>query len=111
MNKDTFMKIKEEQRKKADQVIRMMDFAEWCQSQDLVTIDEEGTVAWKENETGKKIKNHTSNKINGPRDGRDDLSDDFPDHIEHMGNSKASIWPFKLKASKKSCTPIAPVGK
>lgn len=105
------MKIKDEQRKKADQVIHMMDFAEWCQSKNLVDINEEGQVSWKENETGKKVKNHTSNKINGPRDGRDDLSSDFSDHIEHMGNSKSCIWPFKLKASSKTCTPIAPVGK
>tara|TARA_Y100000034_G_scaffold43496_3_gene53069 strand:- start:3543 stop:3878 length:336 start_codon:yes stop_codon:yes gene_type:complete len=111
MDKATFMKIKEQQRKKSDKVIHMMDFAEWCHSKDLVEINKDGTVSWKEDKVGKKVTNHTSNKINGPRDGRDDLSGDFPDHVKCMGNSKSSVWPFKLKACSKTCKPIAPVGK
>jgi hypothetical protein len=106
-----FMKIKENQRKKASDTIRMMDFAEWCQSKELIDISEDGDVTWKEDKVGKKVKGHTSNKINGPRDGRDDLSSDFPDHIESMGNSGSSIWPFKLKTGKGSGKAIAPVGK
>ena len=106
-----FMKIKEDERKKASDTIRMMDFAEWCQSNDLIDINENGEITWKEDEVGKKVKSHTSNKINGPRDGRDDLSSDFPDHIKCLGNSKSSIWPFKLKTGKGSGKPIAPVGK
>ena len=108
MDKFRFMKIKEQQRKKAGETIRMMDFAEWCQSQDLIDINDEGTICWKESE---KIKNNTSDKINGPRDGRDDLSGDYPGHIKKLGNTKSSVWPFKLKASSKACKPIAPVGK
>jgi len=102
-----FMKIKENQRKKASDTIRMMDFTEWCESNDLVTISENGDITWKE----EKLKSHTSNKIDGPRDGRDDLSDDFPDHIKSLGNSKSSIWPFKLKGGKGSGKAIAQVGK
>jgi hypothetical protein len=106
-----FMKIKENQRKKASDTIRMMDFAEWCRAKDLIDISENGEIVWKEDEVGQKVKSHTSNKIYGPRDGRDDLSSDFPDHIKCLGNSKSSIWPFKLKGGKGSGKPIAPVGK
>lgn len=111
MDKNEFMKVREDQRKKTNNAIHMMDFAEWCQSKDLIGINEDGTVYWKENENGEKIKNHTSDKINGPRDGAKDLSSDYPGHIKSLGNSKSSIWPFKLKVSNKPCKPIAPVGK
>jgi len=86
----------------------MRDFVNWCEEQDLIDISEDGTVAWKVNEAdcAKQKANHKE-KFAGGRDGRKDLSDDYKDPCGHMG----TVWPFKVTASKKSCKPVAPVGK
>jgi len=94
MDIKTFKQIKKEQSKKAGKLIHMMNFVEWCEANNLATFNEDGSVCWKEHEKGKQIKKHTSDKIKGPRDGRDDLSNDYPGHIEQMGNSKKSLYPL-----------------
>jgi len=83
----------------------MRDFVNFCQEQDLIEVQKDGTVKWKCFE-GKQMASHKE-KISGARDGRKDLSDDYKDHHGHMD----TVWPFKVTASKKSCKPCAPVGK
>ena len=65
----------------------MSDFVNWCNENNLIEIQEDGTVQWRVSEDcqkkGAKI-NHKE-KIDGGRDGRKDLSDDYKDYCGHMG--------------------------
>ena len=81
----------------------MKDFVNWCVTNELVNVFQDGTVAWKE-ATEKKAKH--SEKFAGGRDARQDLSDDYKDYCHHMG----TVWPFKL-VGKKGGKAVAPVGK
>ncbi len=85
----------------------MRDFVNFCQEQDLINIHEDGTVTWKVHEDCAKQKTNHKEKFAGGRDGRKDLSGDYHDYCGHMGH----VWPFKVTASKKTCKPVAPVGK
>jgi hypothetical protein len=84
----------------------MKDFVNWCVNKDLVTIFDDGTVAWNEaTDKGKSTKH--SEKFAGGRDIRKDLSDDYKDYCHHMG----TVWPFKLVGKGKGGKAVAPVAK
>lgn len=84
----------------------MYDFVDWCQERSLIEISEDGTVSWKED--CDKEKAQDGKKITGVRDTcKDDLSSDYKGHFRHM----KTVWPFKLRTSKKACKPVSPVGK
>jgi hypothetical protein len=83
----------------------MFDFVNWCLSENLVDVQNDGTVTWKEEaikggKTGKYKQN-----FGGGRDQRKDLSDDYKDYCHHMG----TVWPFKVvaKGGKKPAAHVA----
>lgn len=74
----------------------MRSFFKYCVDNQLAEVSEDGTLVWKEE----------SDKIDGGRDLRKDLSSDFKGHthsIDKMGQLK-----MKAKGGKKA---VAPVGK
>ena len=73
----------------------MRDFVNWCNEKNLIDVFDDGSVAWREGKEGGKCGNHKE-KIDGARDGRKDLSDDYKDYCHHMGN----VWPFKVHGKK-----------
>lgn len=80
----------------------MRDFVNFCNENNLINIDEDGTITWKE----EAIKGKCSDKIDGARDQRKDLSDDYKDYCHKMG----TVFPFKVVAKGKNKT-TAPVAK
>jgi hypothetical protein len=83
----------------------MTDFVGFCLENNLIDVDGEGTVTWKEavakgGKTGK-----YKQDFGGGRDQRDDLSGDYKDYCHHMG----TVWPFKVvaKGGKKAIAPVA----
>lgn len=74
----------------------MKDFANWCADNELIHVYDDGVVVWREG----------TNKTDGARDQRKDLSGDYKSYCHKMG----TVWPFKLLAKGKG-KPIAPVGK
>jgi len=85
----------------------MRDFVNWCVERDLVDIAKDGTVTWKEAAVRGEKKASHKEKIDGGRDGRDDLSGDYKGHCHMMG----TVWPFKVVAKGKGGKAVAPVGK
>lgn len=83
----------------------MTDFAGFCLENNLIDVDDDGTVTWKEEAIrgGKRSKH--KEKLGGGRDQRDDLSDDYKDYCHHMG----TVWPFKIlaKGGKKPAAGVA----
>ena len=75
----------------------MRDFANWCAENQLIHVYEDGTVVWREG----------TNKTDGGRDQRQDLSSDYKDYCHQMG----TVWPFKLVGKGKSGKAKAPVAK
>lgn len=85
----------------------MKDFLNWCLEKNLAEVAADGTVTWKEAAIrGGKSANHKE-KIDGPRDGRNDLSGDYKGHVHANG----TVWPFKVMAKGKGGKAVAPVGK
>lgn len=83
----------------------MRDFVNFCLENNLVEVANDGTVTWKEEAVkGGKSGSYTQ-KFDGGRDQRKDLSGDYKDYCHHMG----TVWPFKLvaKGGKKQAAPVA----
>ena len=83
----------------------MRDFVNFCLENNLVEVANDGTVTWKEEAVkGGKSGSYTQ-KFDGGRDQRKDLSGDYKDYCHHMG----TVWPFKLvaKSGKKQAAPVA----
>lgn len=85
----------------------MRDFVNWAHQNELVDIFKDGTVAWRESAVNGCKKGSHSEKIDGGRDGRKDLSDDYKDYCHHMG----TVLPFKVVAKGKGGKAVAPVKK
>jgi len=85
----------------------MRDFVNWCLQNELADVFSDGTVAWKEAACHGPKKGKHKEKIDGGRDGRKDLSDDYKDYCHSMG----TVFPFKVVAKGKGGKAIAPVGK
>jgi len=83
------------------------DFLNWCDKKKLIDIFQDGTVVWKEEAVKCGKSGGHKEKINGPRDGRKDLSDDYKDYCHHMG----TVWPFKVVAKGSGGKAVAPVSK
>ena len=84
----------------------MRDFVNWCVQNELVSVFDDGTVAWREG-SGDGVKSNHKEKFAGGRDQRADLSDDYKDYCHHMG----TVWPFKLVGKGKGGKAVAPVAK
>jgi len=84
----------------------MRDFVNWCVDGKLIDVCDDGSVTWKEAAIRCQQKGKHKEVIDGGRDGRADLSDDYKDYCHHMG----TVWPFKVVAKGKA-KPVAPVGK
>lgn len=83
----------------------MRDFVNFCLENQLIEVDTDGTVTWKEEAVkGPKHGSHKE-KIDGGRDMRKDLSADYKDYCHNMG----TVWPFKViaKGGKKAVAPVA----
>lgn len=83
----------------------MIDFVNFCCENNLVEIEQDGTVTWKEEAIkGPKTAKHKE-ELGGGRDQRQDLSGDYKDYCHHMG----TVWPFKVvaKSGKKTVAPVA----
>ena len=82
----------------------MIDFVNFCLNKNLVEVENDGTVTWKEEaiRSGSSTKN--TDDFGGGRDQRKDLSDDYKDYCHHMG----TVWPFKVvaKGGKKAVAPV-----
>ena len=85
----------------------MRNFVDFCIQNELVNVFEDGTIAWKESAVCKKKCSNNKEKIDGGRDGRQDLSDDYKDYCHHMG----TVFPYKLVAKGKGGKAKAPVAK
>lgn len=83
------------------------DFVNWCFSEKLIDVFDDGTVVWKESDVKDGHSGKHKEKIDGGRDGRKDLSSDYKDYCHHMG----TVWPFKVVAKGKNGKAVAPVGK
>lgn len=83
----------------------MRDFVSFCVENNLVDIDEQGLVTWKEAAIKSGHSGKHKEKLGGGRDQRKDLSGDYKDYCHHMG----TVWPFKVVA--KGGKAVAPVGK
>ncbi len=83
----------------------MIDFVNFCCENNLIDIDEEGTVTWKEEAIKGPKKTGYKDDFGGGRDQRKDLSDDYKDYCHHMG----TVWPFKVvaKSGKKPAAGVA----
>lgn len=84
----------------------MIDFVNWCLNEDLIDVDAEGVVTWKEAAIRGQKCGKYKNNFGGGRDQRDDLSDDYKDYCHDMG----TVWPFKVVA-KGGKKPVAQVAK
>ncbi len=84
----------------------MRDFVNYCLDNNLIEVDEDGTVTWREDcMGGKAAPNKGKGKFAGGRDQTKDLSGDYKGYCHHMG----TVWPFKLaaKGGKKQAAPVA----
>jgi hypothetical protein len=70
----------------------MRDFVNYCVENNLIDIADDGSVTWKEEAIKSGKCSSHKEKIDGGRDQRKDLSDDYKDYCHHMG----TVWPFKL---------------
>lgn len=83
----------------------MFDFVNWCLSERLINVANDGTVTWKEEAIkGQKCGKYKQD-FGGGRDQRKDISGDYKDYCHHMG----TVWPFKVvaKGGKKAVAPVA----
>ena len=58
----------------------MKDFVNWCVTQNLIDVFDDGTVAWKEGTVTGGETTKQKEKFAGGRDIRSDLSDDYKDY-------------------------------
>ena len=85
----------------------MRNFVDYCIQNELVNVFQDGTIAWKESAIKCQTKGKHKEKIDGARDGRQDLSDDYKDYCHNMG----TVFPFKVVAKGKGGKAKAPVAK
>lgn len=81
------------------------DFVNWCLEENLVDVDADGTVTYKEEAIKGPKTGKYKQDFGGGRDQRKDLSGDYKDYCHHMG----TVWPFKViaKGGKKAVASVA----
>lgn len=84
----------------------MHDFVNFCLEANLIDVEADGTVIWKEEAIkSQKTGGNYKQNFGGGRDQRKDLSGDYKDYCHQMG----TVWPFRViaKGGKKAVAPVA----